>query len=328
MSFFGQHIRYINGSANGELIFPLNFSDQDRGIYTCKAENGILDTEGNLYQHGSASFDSGGLPVFVDRNKNVQYGLYHKIATLTLFIKSIPKYDRLCCSTNQWKLCKENHLNYFQERSAVFRDTVYGVNALVDGYQIMFVTPPLESSDFTNYTFEAANSFGVARYTIHLRDKGNSSNKTEPTASTGKSYMPYVFLIGGFVIVLSVTHLCSWYFRKHYKKTVITEEVPNVTSANYITQAGEHYEEINLSQEIESQLEKDNDRSFSCIAENAASVNDEKVDVDVLDEDLHCQQFNTVVSRNQYEKLNNVQTDNPEHAYRGTRSSETFLKIF
>lgn len=60
MSFFGQHIRYLNGSANGELIFPLNFSDQDRGIYKCKAENGILDTDGHLYQHGSASFDSGG----------------------------------------------------------------------------------------------------------------------------------------------------------------------------------------------------------------------------------------------------------------------------
>lgn len=110
--------------------------------------------------------------MFVDRNENVQYGLYHKIATLTLFITSIPKYDRLCCSTNQWKLCKKNHIHLFQERNAIFRDTAYGVNALVDGYQILFVTPPLEISDFTNYTFEAANSFGEAYFTIHLRDKG------------------------------------------------------------------------------------------------------------------------------------------------------------
>ncbi|XP_071150687.1 kin of IRRE-like protein 1 [Mytilus edulis] len=328
MSYFGQHIRYLNGSANGELIFPLNFSDQDRGIYKCKAENGILDTDGHLYQHGSAYFDSGGLPVFVDRNENVQYGLYHKIATLNLFITSIPKYDRLCCSTNQWKLCKKNHIHLFQERSAVFRDTAYGVNALVDGYQILFVTPPLESSDFTNYTFEAANSFGEAYFTIHLRDKGYNSNKTEPSASSGKSYLQYALLIVGFVIVLFVSHVCSWYFRTHYRKTVGTDGNLNEASASYNTQLGEHYEEINMSQEIETQLEKDTDRSFSCIAEYAAPVNDDKGEVDVLDEDIHCQQFATVVSRNQYEKLNKVQTDNNEHAYHGTRSSETFLKIF
>ncbi|XP_052079647.1 uncharacterized protein LOC127717828 [Mytilus californianus] len=327
MSFFGQHIRYINGSTNGELVFPLNFSDQDRGIYKCKAENGILNADGHLYQHGSNSFDLGGLPVFVDRNENVQYGLYQKTATLTLFITSIPKYDRLCCSTNQWKLCKKNHLHLFQEKSAIFRDKVYGANALVGGYKILFVTPPIESADFTDYTFKAANSFGEAHFTITLRDKGNSSNKTKSRASSGKSYLPYAFLIGGFVIVLSITHLCSWYFRTHYQKTVVTEGIPNESSANYITQSGEHYEEINLSQEIETPLEKDNQINFSCIAELTAPVNDDTT-VEICSEDFQCQQFDTVVSRNQYEKLNEVQKENPEHAYRGTRSSETFLKIF
>ncbi|CAC5420491.1 unnamed protein product [Mytilus coruscus] len=327
MSFFGQHIRYINGSTNGELIFPLNFSDQDRGIYKCKAENGILNTDGHLYQHGSASFDLGGLPVFVERNENVQYGLYQKIATLTLYIKSIPKYDRLCCSTNQWKLCKKNHLHLFQEKSAVFRDILYGANVLVDGYKILFVTPPLESSDFTDYTFEAANSFGEAYFTINLRDKGNLSNKTESSSSSGKSYLPYAFLIGGFVIVLSVTHLCSWYIRTHYPRTAVSQGRPHVSSVNSIMPTGEHYEEINLSEEIESPLEIDNDRSFSCIAESSAPIIDDK-SVVVCGEDFQCQQFDTVVSRNQYEKLTEVQTENPEHAYRGTRSSETFLKIF
>lgn len=53
MSFFNDHIRYLNGTASGILILPLQEKRvryQDSGIYVCTVSNGVPDGNGKYFQ--------------------------------------------------------------------------------------------------------------------------------------------------------------------------------------------------------------------------------------------------------------------------------------
>lgn len=59
----GQHIRFLNGDHNGNLILnptKQESSLQDTGIYICSVSNGITDRKGNLRQLGHKAISCNG----------------------------------------------------------------------------------------------------------------------------------------------------------------------------------------------------------------------------------------------------------------------------
>lgn len=56
VSYFGEHIRYLNSTADGRVTLP-HISKridryQDSGIYICSASNGVVDSTGKRFQDG------------------------------------------------------------------------------------------------------------------------------------------------------------------------------------------------------------------------------------------------------------------------------------
>jgi len=64
MSYFGEHIRFLDGFDNGTLILPsMNESDgyQDNGIYICRVSNGIPDVKGCFNKTGDSLLNVEGM---------------------------------------------------------------------------------------------------------------------------------------------------------------------------------------------------------------------------------------------------------------------------
>lgn len=57
MSFFGEHIRYLDSTTHGRVALPHIAKKinryQDSGIYICTASNGVVDRSGNSFQNGT-----------------------------------------------------------------------------------------------------------------------------------------------------------------------------------------------------------------------------------------------------------------------------------
>lgn len=52
-SFFNDHIRFLNGTASGILILPIQEKRvryQDSGIYVCNVSNGVPDEYGKYFK--------------------------------------------------------------------------------------------------------------------------------------------------------------------------------------------------------------------------------------------------------------------------------------
>lgn len=113
-----------------------------------------------------------GKPIFVSDNKHVQYGIKGQSASLTVYIHSHPKYENLCCSTGNWKMCHKTRNDIFEEKDLVARDIIYGTEILVNGYKVEFETAVLKVPDFTSYTFEASNEFGTSKFIVKLIQDG------------------------------------------------------------------------------------------------------------------------------------------------------------
>ncbi|VDI68381.1 sialic acid binding Ig-like lectin 8 [Mytilus galloprovincialis] len=77
LSFFGEHIRYLNSAANGRLTLPQISKRinryQDSGIYICNASNGVVDSTGKRFQNGKIFVIANGPPIFVEKTKYHQY---------------------------------------------------------------------------------------------------------------------------------------------------------------------------------------------------------------------------------------------------------------
>ena len=64
MSYFGEHIRFLDGFDDGLLTLPyMNESDgyQDNGIYVCTVSNGIPDVKGIINQTGDSFLNVEGM---------------------------------------------------------------------------------------------------------------------------------------------------------------------------------------------------------------------------------------------------------------------------
>lgn len=56
LSYFGEHIRYLNATTDGKVTLPQIANKikryQDNGIYICTVSNGVVDITGNSFQKG------------------------------------------------------------------------------------------------------------------------------------------------------------------------------------------------------------------------------------------------------------------------------------
>ncbi|CAG2207352.1 unnamed protein product [Mytilus edulis] len=138
-SEFNEFIRSIKGSADGTLTilrssYNVIFNGND-GIYTCKASNG--------------------LPIFVNSNKAIEFGLYGQIIDLTVLVYN----NGGSIMTNISKQDESLNIQGKRENSSM-NDVFHGIKITVSGIKITFQLSLKTEADFTSYFINACNQKG------------------------------------------------------------------------------------------------------------------------------------------------------------------------
>ncbi|XP_052079064.1 uncharacterized protein LOC127717466 [Mytilus californianus] len=183
-SEFNEHIRNVQGTSDGKLIFLKSnnnnrFHEND-GIYKCKTSNGINGTNGSLSQKGSVLIHNKVPPIFVNANKPIQYGRYGQ--KIQLKVQLYNKYG-----TIQTTISKQNEtldIHGRQER-ILTQDMFHGVNVTVSGIKITFRLTLAKIKDFTDYTIKACNNKECNVYTVKV------TSKCRPEPPPYVSVIPY-----------------------------------------------------------------------------------------------------------------------------------------
>ncbi|CAC5372145.1 unnamed protein product [Mytilus coruscus] len=167
-SEFNEHIRNVQGTPDGTLTF-LESNNNNRlhendGIYKCRTSNGIYDTNGDLYQNGTALIIDRVPPVFVNANKPIQFGRYGQRMNLTVFLYN--KYG-----TIQTTISKQNETLHTHGRQETIQthDIFHDVNVTVSGIKITYLLTVDTIEDFTDYTIKACNGNGCNELTVKIQ---------------------------------------------------------------------------------------------------------------------------------------------------------------
>ncbi|CAC5368728.1 unnamed protein product [Mytilus coruscus] len=185
-SVTGQHIRFLNGDHNGNLILNQTNPEstlQDTGIYICSVSNGINDRRGRFRQTGHATISCNGPPMFGSENQAAKYGTFEQATVLMFDVYSLEVVDLVIKDElNQQKVFASEI-----KKPANISVAIHGTNIYVEGFNIKIKTKPLTGKDFRNYTATAASRYGNTTYYFTLQSASlplSPYNLTLATAST------------------------------------------------------------------------------------------------------------------------------------------------
>ncbi|XP_063411438.1 hemicentin-1-like [Mytilus trossulus] len=219
-SEFNEHIRYIHGTPEGQLIIQTHQSRKTNevdGIYVCNVSNGVSNRKGQFNQEGQTLIKSHASPVFVSENKPIQVGTFGSGVEIKVTI-----YDKLYNST----VFIRNNGTTLEVKPTIenitTHDTLYGVNVRVTGIQYIFQLYLTSTNNFTNYTVEACNDVGCNYFYVKVISP-DFNNKPQKYCNSGWKIMGILF--GGILIISICLNIYCLLKRKSLSRMV--PEIPH-----------------------------------------------------------------------------------------------------
>ncbi|XP_076114041.1 uncharacterized protein LOC143082301 [Mytilus galloprovincialis] len=164
----GQHIRFLNGDHNGNLILNQTRQEntlQDTGIYICSVSNGIIGRNGTLRQTGQTDISCNGPPIFGNKIQASKYGTFARTTILNFEVYSLDGVDIVIKDNFNQQKCVVSEIKRQYNISVV----IYGRTIYVEGFNVKIKTKPLTRDDFGNYTATAVSRYGNTTYHFTLQ---------------------------------------------------------------------------------------------------------------------------------------------------------------
>ncbi|VDI73957.1 Hypothetical predicted protein [Mytilus galloprovincialis] len=205
----GEKIRSLGSGSNEILNLPeLDRTKryQDTGIYKCFAENGIVGKEGNKTQSGSVFFVNEGLPQLSIYNPSELFCKLGGEGSLVVKFTSWPP------PLNITWLKYEGNRNFnlqtserytMTETAAVIIDSFHDKKIHLDGYVAMLHINEVILEDYTNYTVQIQNEFGIKLFTFFLTDISKAQDQRM------NNYENKGLFYGGPAVILTVFFIAA-----------------------------------------------------------------------------------------------------------------------
>ncbi|XP_052105996.1 uncharacterized protein LOC127738697 isoform X2 [Mytilus californianus] len=300
-SFLNDHIRYLNGTASGILILPLQEKQvryQDSGIYVCSVSNGVPDEYGKYFQKEQSYVISKGPPVFVKDNKQIQYGDIGKPMDLMVYVQSWLNITNHSVATTVREI---QHLKVAIYHIKI-KDTFHGQLIHLFGWTIVFRFPESTIDQFQNYTITISNELGSADYVTELKSQGKYE-----IVEKSLSVQSVVILSLVVIIVILVAGIVLYVRRLKQRYRERMEPAINVQTPERTFGESSHYTEIieddNLqptSQENDNSIMSMINRDIDIVsAEHTSTSSDNDRDSSECLEDGYEQPYTTLLVTDQ-----------------------------
>ncbi|OPL33602.1 hypothetical protein AM593_10643, partial [Mytilus galloprovincialis] len=167
LSYFGEHIRYLNASPDGKVTLPpiANRMEryQDYGIYLCTASNRVADSFGNSFQTGKIFVMSNGPPIFVKKIEHKHYGHPGKLYNLTFIVYSTSEIESYHVKSENKEIAASMQMIPINS-TMVF----HGTEISVETREIVLSFNTSIKSSRQDYTVTLCNGYGNSSFVVYI----------------------------------------------------------------------------------------------------------------------------------------------------------------
>ncbi|XP_076088027.1 uncharacterized protein LOC143058421 [Mytilus galloprovincialis] len=168
LSYFGEHIRYLNATTDGKVTLPQIANKikryQDNGIYICTVSNGVVDITGNSFQKGQICVIANGPPVFVEKTKYKQYSQQGQ----KLYLEFIVYTKSMIQSYNVKSDNKE--IPALMQMTSVNSTTIFhGTEITVEAFGVVLSFNISNNSNSHVYTVTLCNVYGNNSFEVEIK---------------------------------------------------------------------------------------------------------------------------------------------------------------
>ncbi|CAC5373005.1 unnamed protein product [Mytilus coruscus] len=206
-SEYGEHIRFLDGFANGTLTLDnTEYPYMRNGIYTCTASNGIRDSNGDLKQTGSHLIKIPGKPVFLNTSYQTNLCSLKRNCELTFYVYSNPSVDRVELK----RLNEQENKNRVQFKITSEKQMLPTCwkTFHITGYKIEITSGILEEYDFTTYELKIWNLYDSTSFNFSIVPVEDIQKSIKL-----KMYLAiFITLSSVFFLYIVTSHI--WFYRR------------------------------------------------------------------------------------------------------------------
>ncbi|XP_076088386.1 uncharacterized protein LOC143058811 [Mytilus galloprovincialis] len=223
LSFFGEHIRYLNPSTDGKVTLPPIANKveryQDNGIYSCTASNRVVDSFGNSFQTGKIFVMSNGPPIFMTKIEHEQYSQPGKTFILKFIVYSTSEIESNNVKSGNKDITASIQITHINS-TMVF----HGTEISVETMEIVLSFNISDKSNRQDYTVTLCNGYSNSSFVVNITS-GPIDIEEKKTGETKIAVLILAILV---VMCVPITGAAVFLGRKRNRR--ISENISELES--------------------------------------------------------------------------------------------------